>query len=236
MDPNQTPQPQQLNPIHTPTNPSKNSKIVPIGLGIIVVLVIAIGAYVLGAKQTQPPVQNTAQPSPIPSPTFIPSPLAIPTIDPSVTANWKTYNNPQLGIVFKYPTDWQLNESGNIVSLKKEVQMKAQGAYPAQKISATINIYSDNISSTTTLEEWLETSYSRGNSNLFKLIKEYSTHANLDNAEALEVIVPGGGGYIDKGILAIRNNKGYRISIIGSEIEDAQSTYQAIKSTFKFTP
>lgn len=63
---NQTSQAQQpLNPTPPAVN-SGRSKVIPIILGIAAVIVIAIGAYVLGTKQTQPVVQNSVQPTPTP--------------------------------------------------------------------------------------------------------------------------------------------------------------------------
>lgn len=37
-----------------------------------------------------------------------PTPLAIPTVDPSVTANWKTYKNTKHKFSIKYPERWHL--------------------------------------------------------------------------------------------------------------------------------
>jgi len=49
--------------------------------------------------------QNLAVPR-----TPTPTPIAIPTVDPSVTANWKTYTNMGQGFSFKYPPNWQVAE------------------------------------------------------------------------------------------------------------------------------
>lgn len=54
---------QPVNPTPPTVNSSK-SKLIPIILGVAVVVVIAIGAYLLGAKQSQPVVQNSVQPIP----------------------------------------------------------------------------------------------------------------------------------------------------------------------------
>lgn len=86
--PNQTPSPL------IDSNPSK-SKVILIILGIAAAIVITIGAYVLGTKQSQPIVQNIAQTTPIPSPTPV-----------DETANWKTYNEETYKFLVKYPDDW----------------------------------------------------------------------------------------------------------------------------------
>lgn len=81
------------NQMPSPVNTPGGSKVIAIILGIVFVLV-AIGAYLLGTRQSQPVVQNSVQTTPIPSPT------------PDPTANWKTYSNSELGISFRYPTEW----------------------------------------------------------------------------------------------------------------------------------
>lgn len=66
---NQNQQTQPLpspNQMPSPVNTPSGSKVVPIIIGVVFVLV-AIGAYALGTKQTQPPVQNTIQATPLPS-------------------------------------------------------------------------------------------------------------------------------------------------------------------------
>lgn len=101
---NQTSQAQQpTNP--TPAVNSTNSKLIPIILAIAAVVVIGIGAYLFGTKQTQTVVKNSVQTTPIPSP--------IPTIDE--TANWKTYTNEDKDISFlvKYPPTWKVEINCN---------------------------------------------------------------------------------------------------------------------------
>lgn len=94
--------PQQQSGNQLPSNPvspvsnSKSSKIIPICLGIVVVLVVAIGAYLLGSKQSQLVVQNSVQITPIP------------TLTPDPTANWKTYANTKYTYLLKYPATWNV--------------------------------------------------------------------------------------------------------------------------------
>lgn len=72
-DSNQTSQDQEVqSQTPSPVNNSSGSKLIPIILGIAAVAVIAIGAYLLGTKQSQPS-------QPIPTITHTPSPTNIPT-------------------------------------------------------------------------------------------------------------------------------------------------------------
>lgn len=87
----QSPQPVNSTP---PSVNSGKSKLIPIILGIAAVAIIAIGAYLLGTKQSQPVVQNPVQTTPIPSPV-------------DETANWKTYKNEEFGFEMKYPAMYE---------------------------------------------------------------------------------------------------------------------------------
>lgn len=82
-------------PQSPPPNPYSHSKIFIIVLGIMFVLMIGIGSYVLGTRKNQTAIQN---PQPISSPTQ-PSP----TTAPDETANWKTYTNSKYKYTINYP-------------------------------------------------------------------------------------------------------------------------------------
>lgn len=78
-------------------------------LVIVLVSVVGIGGYFLGAKKNNtaytetPVITKISSPTPIPDVTSQTSPSPIPTIDP--TANWKTYVS-SCGISVKYPREW----------------------------------------------------------------------------------------------------------------------------------
>lgn len=72
-------------------------------VGILVVVVIAGGAYYLG-RTTNPkpsPTPVVTSQSPQPTPNASPTPT-----DAGETANWITYTNIKANYSFKYPTDW----------------------------------------------------------------------------------------------------------------------------------
>src|SRR3989344_7665167 len=103
---NQTPQTQQpLNQTPFPVNHSSKSKVIPIILGVVAVVAIAIGAYALGTKQSQPVVKNQQ---------ISASPTTIPTPTPDPTANWKTYTNVSGNFSIKYPSEWTYVAGGSI--------------------------------------------------------------------------------------------------------------------------
>lgn len=140
MDPNQTSQTQQpINPTAPDINSSK-SKVIPIVLGIAAAAVIAIGAYALGSKQSQPPFQSqkecesktgkkcslnmcqeslgSPQPAGWCKSGFYPyedsSPTTIqPTSTESVeTANWNIYEDSKfLNYSINYPQNWRREDN-----------------------------------------------------------------------------------------------------------------------------
>ena len=104
--------PNQEIPSQQPTNPQMPSqpistsssswlKTLSIGLGVVGIgLVIGIGGYLLGTRNTKPNIVISVTPTITqPSPTPIPDP----------TANWKTYADPTLAASFQYPSSWVLN-------------------------------------------------------------------------------------------------------------------------------
>ncbi len=82
-----------------PSNGSTRSKIIPLGLGILFVL-ITIVAYLLGTRQSQKVVSNQQN-------TVVPTTILSPT--PDGTANWKTYINNSIS--FKYPPGWKFSDA-----------------------------------------------------------------------------------------------------------------------------
>lgn len=88
--------PQASDQMHSSSEESHNSKIILIIIGIVLLILVGAGSYVLGTKKSQPVVENIVQTTPIPSP--------IPTID--ATADWKTYRSALGGFTIKYPNDW----------------------------------------------------------------------------------------------------------------------------------
>jgi len=83
-------------------NPSSHSRIFIIVLGVVILVVIGIGSYLLGTRKNQTVVQNqqittsptVTQPSPTPNP----------------TANWKTYTSTKYGFGIKYPLDFKTSD------------------------------------------------------------------------------------------------------------------------------
>lgn len=137
---------------------------------------------------------------------------------------------------FQYPKDWKIVKSDkNQIVLQKQEEMAAQGPYPAQTLRTDITIYSADVKPETTLDEWLEIRYLRGgDTNLFGLTKQSAKKTTLGSAEAIAIQVPGAGGYIDEGTVSVHKNKGYNVSIGGSELKGSTEAYQTVISTFKF--
>lgn len=105
-----------------------------------------------------------------------------------------------------------------------------------QKVQTTIAIISADIQHNGNLDTWFEARYLRGNDkNLFDITKQSSKKTTLGGVEAISAVVPGAGGYLDEGIVAIYKNMGYQITLTGAEIKGAKEDYQTVINTFKFT-
>ncbi|MEK7517145.1 MAG: hypothetical protein AAB583_01235 [Patescibacteria group bacterium] len=156
---NQTSQAQQpVNSTPPSVNNSSGSKLIPIILGIAVVVIIAIGAYALGTKQSQPVVQNTIQTTPIPSPVPTSSSIVLPTIDPSITANWKTYIDTTFPFSIKYPSTWSLKvtkDALDIPTINLRHTEDSSNIYPTELFIGGPAVYSTSgaICANTTCEK-----------------------------------------------------------------------------------
>ncbi|MDO8639084.1 MAG: PsbP-related protein [Candidatus Daviesbacteria bacterium] len=90
-------------------------------LTVILIALMLAGGFLIYQKQIKPAslIQKTTQ---------IPS---TPSAQTDETANWKTYENKNLGISFKYPSDWNLLEYENYVGVIKDPDFRmVVGACP----------------------------------------------------------------------------------------------------------
>lgn len=78
--------------------PSSRSKVPFIVGGVLILLLVAGGAYYLGMKNNGKPVQQTSE--------LTSQVVSQPTQPTDETANWKTYTDAKNGFSFKYPNDW----------------------------------------------------------------------------------------------------------------------------------
>lgn len=149
------------------------------------------------------------------------------------TTNAKTYTGSSFS--FQYPTDWSIKSNNDEVTIEKEHYFEQwEGGQPAT-LKSTIKISTKTVTPNITLDEWLKQRYQKGDDNLFELIKKFAEKTTLDGNNALHVIVPGAGGYIDEGTIAIYNGNGYDISIQGqTAFPNIREVYNQVLSTFKF--
>ncbi len=110
-------------------------------VGILVIAVVAGGAYYFGTRNsviTQPQSQNPLVTS-TPQTTVIPQTIPSPTTSSSNldTANWKTYTNSKYGILINYPAAYSYKAEGSNIS--------QQQLDKGQQISGTISPSFDTI-------------------------------------------------------------------------------------------
>ena len=81
--------------------PHRFSKTFIVLIAVILLVAAGVGGYILGTNQNQTvqtqPVTQLPQPSPTPDP----------------TANWKTYSNTKYDFSFKYPSEWEIDDSSS---------------------------------------------------------------------------------------------------------------------------
>ena len=110
--------------------PKKGSPLMIIAIILALIAVLAVVAYVFGAKLLSP--------KPTPVAVVIPSPT------PDATATLKTYSNSEIGFSLKYPQDWSLQAT----STARIASFDTKSGMPGEFFIA----YQKNVSS---LSQWL---------------------------------------------------------------------------------
>jgi len=216
-------------PVPEPSKPKVNKKLVMAIAAVLLLLTAgSIAAYFLVFKN------QTAQPSPIPTPEA--------TATPDPTANWETYTNEKYGFSLKYPTGWTFAE-------RKDANNNSTGAFlftsPAtsEKIGAytlTINVEDTTESS---IEDYVNSLISQNPVRQPGQLKfDERTQLSIDEQPAIKLSnVFAYDQAVDK-IFILYNQKLFSISYpVG---EENLNIYQAVEnnkiaiqilSTFQFT-
>lgn len=104
----QTEIPPQQPPPFTPPQSSFNLRLLAIiFVGILVIILIGTGGYLLWVGQNQ---SITTVPQTTPTQTAPTESSLSPTPTPDLTANWKTYTNHLFNFTLKYPPDWTVTD------------------------------------------------------------------------------------------------------------------------------
>ena len=164
------------------------------------------------------------------------TPIAIPTVDPSITANWKTYTNTKYGFQLKYPNEWKSSgeQNGRVGPLQ-------------ETYTTSINFTLDN-------EITLFLSLTAGNPNFVDndsylnflsggdIVKSGLREIYVNNIKALlstGLAVPAGERgpkYNSSGASFFNKGKTYHVEVYDSKKNgDQEQVLKLILSTFKFT-
>ncbi len=207
-------------------------------VGILVLTVVAGGAYYFGKSQA-PKSQN-----PLPIVTSIASPSAT----PDETANWKTYTSEDTTFSFKYPSDW-------IYETKKTTLEVKGKKYNATSVLAGRPLTEEQRK----LQGYIDINDAPKTYNDFSLL--YATHTDFTNLTAdnlVEELINKRASQVDNPkTLLLSNNiqakevgygcQAYCIDVLfkknstifdtstGPNAESNISTLRQILSTFKFT-
>jgi len=194
--------------------------------GVILIVISGLIGYFLGKRQIN--VQSINQLTPTP---FV-SPTSVQTLTIDETENWKSYTSNNLGLSFKYPSEYKApEENSNYISLISPLNPEPNKGYELQNGELKIEIY---VSDATPNESLID---------LVKKKKEQSDSlgANVKILEEKEILVDGikaikqtwegmGSGQT---ILLINNNKEMGI-IKYPAITSRDNEFDQILSTFKF--
>ena len=90
--------PVENKPSVTPSTPKAKSKLMPILLIVLILVLLGVGGIYA--------YKNFFVKTPEPTPT----PISTPEVTPDPTADWKTYTNNKRGYSMRYPTDWTTKE------------------------------------------------------------------------------------------------------------------------------
>lgn len=200
--------------------------------GVIILVLVGMGTYVLGTKKSQPTQTNTSNSISI-------TPTAVQSNDTlSETANWKTYTNTKRGYTFKYLPSYSLKEteksSTNFedVSLEKNVSVTSGGGFGGGNTLKTGVVISYTfLPSKDISEKALKSEF--GSSIIIKQIL-------LDQKNAIEITNSTAQNFgrrifvtLSSGILKISPNIGFAVNSL--QAEEYLSEFDQILSTFRFS-
>lgn len=157
-------------------------------------------------------------------------PSPSPTLDP--TANWKTYANPRYNFSFKYPSDYQMEESPGYVSILSPLLPTTGKGYELKDGEVKVEIYILPSPANDSLEAYVEEKRVQTKENMpeSKIFEE--TEIRIDEERAIllkwEAFGTGETIFLIKG--------GHRIEIAKYPLETFRQTeFDQILSTLKFT-
>lgn len=200
------------------------------GLAVLT-LGIAIGIFsakFLNQSPSPSPLTSTPTPtlSPIPSPDLYREPAGS-----AATADWKTYSNSQYQFGFKYPSDYQLEENSDYVSILSPLLPATGKGYELKDGELKVEIYIQPSPTNDSLEAYVEEKKAQMRENLpeSKILQESEVETDKTRTILIKWEAAGTGEtrYLVK--------NGYRFGIAKYPLETSRQTeFDQILSTFHF--
>jgi hypothetical protein len=168
--------------------------------------------------------------TPINNPLISTIPSSIPTLTQSNTFKYQGTH-----YSFEFPKDWYIaQETIDSVLLEKQESYEGNTVHPRQTVKANISITMKELRKPTTLNDWFNENYFNSDKIIFDLTKKSIKEELLDNISAFSIQVPGAAGYLDEGIVSIKENKGYSIRVSGIAVSGYENAYTTVVKSFRF--
>lgn len=196
--------------------PSKSGGSLKWLLIVLVIVIVLGGGYLLYAKYgggTTP----VASPSPVATVTASPIATVNPTASTSVPADWKTYTNETYGFSFKYPNDYQYEESIN-----------AAPEGPQAEFTLTIGKDSTTLRSAIHVRVYVESTTSNLNEPN-GMESSSSIDTTVDGKTAKKYVAGDSTEYV-----VVNNNRRFEIGFMEASSE-MQNNFSILLPTFQFT-
>ena len=215
-------------------NPSSHSKTFIIVFGIVLLVVLGIGIYVLSTSKNQAVIQQQT----ITSPT-----VTQPSPTPDPTANWKTFTETNTGFTLKYPSNWSHfalpdNTGGYLAKVALTPQSPNFPVDKGDPNGVVIYVLKLNTRDCTNSADYAQkelNDYIRLKDKLYPGLEIKPLNLNNIYGYIIYKGAPGVEAQKGPGVYIFRCPKEIQVSFDPTGIENSEQIFNQILSTFKFT-
>ena len=195
---------------------SPRNKLICSSAGLVVLVIVAVAAFIFGRNSAMTPSVSQVLPTTIPI-------TATPTLD--VTANWKTYSSLKYGFLVKYPSDFSTQ------STTDQLGGTTLLFFPPNTTNISITLGQLDKTPSQSFSDWVNSYMKLRDKQTFSI----PTNLTVDSRPTiyLESSINSNGALLKSYGYLIQKNDSAVIDI-GTNSETTRSTLDQILSTFKF--